>query len=62
MQPEILLRDDLQQGRLVSLPQACLPPPKPMHVLTFPSRYPVPKIRTFVDFLVDQFRSEALAW
>lgn len=60
MQPEILLRDDLKQGRLVPLLQAFLPSPKPMHVLTFPDRYPVPKIRSFVDFLVARFRSEAV--
>ena len=59
MQPEILLRDDLKQGCLVALLDAFLPPPKPMHVLTLPDRYPVPKIRTFVDFLVGRFRSEA---
>ena len=58
MQPEILLRDDIQAGRLVPVLQDFLPRPKPMHVLTLPDRRPTPKIRSFTDFLCTRFKSD----
>lgn len=55
MQPEVLLEDDLRAGRLVRVLPDYAPATRPMHVLTVADRKPPPKIRTFVDFLVERF-------
>jgi DNA-binding transcriptional LysR family regulator len=55
MQPEILLQDDLRAGRLIQVLPGHAPAARPMHVLTVADRKPPPKIRTFVDFLVERF-------
>lgn len=59
MQPEILLDDDLRAGRLVPLLPGYAPHARPMHVLTVADRQPPPKIRTFVDFIVERFGGRA---
>ena len=54
-QPAILLQADVRAGRLVQLfPQHELPS-KPMSVVYLPDRYRSPKLRSFVDFLVECF-------
>lgn len=55
MQPEILLKDDIQAGRLVPLLSAFSPRPKPIHVLTFRHHRTTPKVSSFVDFIVERF-------
>jgi len=55
MQPEILLKDDIQAGRLFPLLCAFSPKPKPMHVLTFRHQRTTPKVRSFVDFILERF-------
>jgi DNA-binding transcriptional LysR family regulator len=55
MQPEILLADDIRAGRLIPLLRDFSPPVKPMHLLIHPDRQPIPKVRTFIDFLVERF-------
>ena len=50
MQPHILLDDDLRAGRRDYVPHS-----RPMHVLMVADRKPPPKIRTFVDFIVERF-------
>jgi DNA-binding transcriptional LysR family regulator len=57
MQPEILLEDDVRSGKLVQLLPGYTPPERPMHVLRVADRQPAPKIRTFVDFVVERFGS-----
>ncbi|HJV71200.1 LysR family transcriptional regulator [Ideonella sp.] len=52
---EALVAEDLRSGRLVRLLQAQLPPPRPMHLVYPRDRQPVPKLRTFVDFMLDRF-------
>jgi len=59
MQPEILLGDDLRAGRLVPLLPDYVPRALSMHVLTVADRKPPPKIRTFVDFIVERFGGRA---
>lgn len=55
LQPAILLEADVRAGRLVQLfPQYELPS-RPMHVVYLPDRYRAPKLRSFVDFLVERF-------
>jgi len=55
LQPAILLEADVQAGRLVRLfPQHQLPV-RPMQVVYLQDRYRSPKLRSFVDFLVERF-------
>jgi DNA-binding transcriptional LysR family regulator len=55
LQPAILLEADVRAGRLVQLfPQHGLPS-RPMSVVYLPDRYRSPKLRSFVDFLVERF-------
>lgn len=55
LQPAILLDGDVKAGRLVQLfPEFGLPS-RPMHVVYLPDRYRSPKLRSFVDFLVERF-------
>jgi DNA-binding transcriptional LysR family regulator len=55
MQPEVLLADDVAAGRLVEILADYLPPSKPMHVLYLPDRQQVPKLRAFIDFVLQRF-------
>jgi DNA-binding transcriptional LysR family regulator len=57
MQPEILLARDLNEGRLVPVLEHFASDVRPMHVLFHPDRIPTPKVRTFVDFLVERLRA-----
>jgi DNA-binding transcriptional LysR family regulator len=59
MQPEILLDNDLRAGRLVPLLPDYVPRARSMHLLTVADRKPPPKIRTFVDFVVERFGERA---
>lgn len=54
-QPAILLEDDVRAGRLVQLFPRHELPSKPMSVVYLPDRYRSPKLRSFVDFLVERF-------
>ncbi len=55
MQAEMMLRPDIEAGRLVPLLQAFLPTPRPMHLLYSRDRQATPKLTTFVDFLLERF-------
>jgi len=55
MQPQILLADDLAQGRLLPVLPSYAPAPRPMHLLTQPDRRPTPKLSTFVEFVMRRF-------
>jgi len=50
LQPEVLLQDDVAQGRLVRLLAGHEPPPRPIHIVYPRERHPTPKLRTFVEF------------
>lgn len=55
MQPEILLRDDIQSGRLIPvLPEYQLSS-RPMNMLYLADRYRSPKLRCFIDFMLSEF-------
>lgn len=55
MQPEILLRDDIQSGRLIRvLPEYQLSS-RPMNMLYLADRYRSPKLRCFIDFMLSEF-------
>lgn len=55
LQPAILLDADVQAGRLVRLFPKHQLPVRPMHVVYLQDRYRSPKLRSFVDFLVERF-------
>nr|WP_199067078.1 LysR family transcriptional regulator [Chromobacterium sp. ASV5] len=55
LQAEALLADDVAAGRLREVLPGCLPPPKPMHLLYLPDRQPPPRLRVFIDFILQRF-------
>ncbi len=52
MQPEILVAQDLASGALVSLLQAYVPEPRPVHVVYRQDRRPLPKLTRFIEHLL----------
>lgn len=55
LQPAILLEADVRAGRLVRLLPAYELPSRPMSVVYLPDRYRSPRLRSFVDFMVERF-------
>ncbi|HEX5739319.1 MAG TPA: LysR family transcriptional regulator [Hydrogenophaga sp.] len=55
LQPAILLEADVQAGRLVQLLPGYELPSRPMSVVYLQDRYRSPKLRSFVDFMVERF-------
>jgi len=55
MQPEVLLSEDLREGRLVPLLPEYQPLARPVHILTFMDRQQLPKIRLYVEYLLQLF-------
>ncbi|MFC5475322.1 LysR family transcriptional regulator [Paraherbaspirillum soli] len=55
LQPAILLEADVRAGRLVQLFPTYELASRPMSVVYLPDRYRSPKLRSFVDFLVERF-------
>lgn len=53
--PAYLVADDLARGTLVAVMPHAPPIPSTLHVVFPPSRHLSPKVRAFVDFLVEQF-------
>ena len=52
MQPEMLVRDEIARGGLVSLLTDYCPESRPIRLLTLPDRKPPPKLRRFIDMVV----------
>lgn len=59
MQTEILLRDDVDAGRLVSLLEHYVPAPRPMHLVYPRDRQATPKLTTFINFILNRFGPDA---
>jgi DNA-binding transcriptional LysR family regulator len=55
MLPDVVVSDDLQQGRLTALLPAYRPPRRPMHLIYTQDRYRLPKLRHLVDFVVQRW-------
>jgi DNA-binding transcriptional LysR family regulator len=55
MQPEVLVGDDVASGRLVRLLSEYELPSRPMHIVYVADRRPTPKLRSFIDFVVERF-------
>jgi DNA-binding transcriptional LysR family regulator len=59
LQPEALLADDIAQGRLVKVLAGYEPPSRAMHIVYAPDRRPTPKLRSFIDFVLERFGTDA---
>ena len=55
LQPEVVVRDDLDAGRLVQVLPSYAPPSQPMHLLFAARRPQTPKLRSFIDCAVKAF-------
>lgn len=55
MQPEMLLREDIEAGRLIVLLPEYTPVPRPMSIVYRRDRQPTPKMQTFVAFMLERF-------
>ena len=55
LQPEVLLADDLAEGRLLTVLPGWEPPATPMHLLYAQDRRPTAKLRSMIDFLLERF-------
>ncbi|EPC4024732.1 LysR family transcriptional regulator [Aeromonas salmonicida] len=55
LQPEELVRDDLDAGRLIEVLPDFKVPTRPLHLLYAPDRRMTPKLRSFIDFAVSRF-------
>ena len=55
MQPELLLAEDVAAGRLVRILADHELPSRPMPVVYLADRRPAPKLRSFIDFMVESF-------
>ncbi|MFX8262479.1 LysR substrate-binding domain-containing protein, partial [Acinetobacter baumannii] len=53
-QPEVLVAEDLANGRLVRVLQAYAPAPRPIHIVYRQDRRPLPKLSSFVAHLLEQ--------
>lgn len=60
LQPQIMLEADIRAGRLVQLFPTHELPSRPVNVIYAPDRYRLPKLRSFVDFLVERFADPGL--
>ena len=56
MQPEQLLHDDLQNGGLIQVLKDHPMPTSPMHVVYLSDKQMMPKLSSFLDFMVKMFR------
>ncbi|MGP8455668.1 LysR substrate-binding domain-containing protein [Ralstonia sp. PR5] len=54
LQPEVLVAEDLASGRLVRVLQTYAPEPRPIHVVYWQDRRPLPKLSVFVGHLLAQ--------
>lgn len=52
LQPEVLVADDLAAGRLVRVLEDYVPAGRPVHLLYRQDRRPLPKLTSFVDYLL----------
>ena len=55
MLPDALVEPDLRAGKLVALLTDYQLPSRPMHLLYAQDRYRLPKLRAFVDFVMEKW-------
>jgi DNA-binding transcriptional LysR family regulator len=61
LQPAILLEADVAAGRLVRVLADYDLPSRPMQIVFLPDRYRSPKLRSFIDFVVERFGASSTA-
>jgi DNA-binding transcriptional LysR family regulator len=61
LQPDYVLDDDLRTGALVRVLARWCPPALPVHLVFAPQRPPAPKLRTWIDFVVEKFATSLVA-
>jgi DNA-binding transcriptional LysR family regulator len=59
MMPDLLVRQDLQDGKLVAVLQDYQLPRRPMHLVYAQDRYRLPKLRSFVEYAIEMWGREA---
>lgn len=55
MLPAIMAADDIRAGRLVEVLADQAPPARPLNLLYLRDRLMTPKLRTFIDFVIERF-------
>lgn len=55
MMPDVLVEQDIMDGKLLALMPDYLPPSRPLHLLYAQDRYRLPKLRRFVDFAMQMW-------
>lgn len=55
MMPDLMVRQDLQEGRLIAVLQDYQLPRRPMHLVYAHDRYRLPKLRSFVDYAMEMW-------
>ena len=58
MQAEVLVREELNDGRLIPIMQDYWPPARPMHLIYPKDRQHSQKLTSFIDFVMARFRLE----
>jgi len=53
LQPEVLVAEDLAAGRLIPVLQEFVPAPRPVNLLYVQDRRPLPKLTSFVSYLLE---------
>ena len=53
-QPSVLVDEDIEQGKLVRILADHDMPALPIHMVYLPDRRPTPKLRTFIDFVLER--------
>lgn len=59
MQPAIVLEAEVRAGRLVQLLPDYELPSRPMQLVFLPDRYRSPRVRSFIDYVVERFGPDA---
>lgn len=55
LQPEVLVKDDIAAGRLVEILPGYAAPSRPIHILFSAARPQSPRLRSFIDAVVEAF-------
>ncbi len=58
MMPKELLRPEIESGRLIELLKGHIPPARPIHAVYPKNRKSIPKLTSFVEFLVQELRAQ----
>ncbi|MES2104257.1 MAG: LysR family transcriptional regulator [Pseudomonadota bacterium] len=60
LQSEVLLREDISNGRLVSILDDYTPAPRPVQIIYPRNRQATPKLTSFIDFMLEHFNAKSI--